>query len=141
MKIQIYKILIFVFFLFQEKRGLLKQLTTLDFPMAVVCSYRAAGKIQEELSSVDWQTVTCDEAHAVKNYGSQAHKVVRNLQRQFVILLSGTPLQNNSQELINLLMLLIPEKNLPKFNLSKTNIPTSELKNRQTTVRALRDVC
>ena len=54
-----------------------------------------------------WQII--DEAHRLKNEGSQLSLTVRALNTQYRLLLTGTPLQNNLHELWALLNFLLPE--------------------------------
>lgn len=66
-----------------------------------------------------WKYVILDEAQAIKNSQSQRWEAVSCLNTERKILLTGTPLQNNLDELFNLMQFLHPEifhnKNL--FNL------------------------
>jgi len=64
-----------------------------------------------ELASVEWEILVVDEAHRLKNHSS---KLANNLRdRRFVfkhsLLLTGTPIQNNMQELWTLLHFIDPE--------------------------------
>ncbi|KAB8611434.1 hypothetical protein FH972_025939 [Carpinus fangiana] len=49
-----------------------------------------------------------DEGHALKNSQSQRYKELMRIPAQFRLLLTGTPLQNNLQELISLLAFIMP---------------------------------
>ncbi|CEM02581.1 unnamed protein product [Vitrella brassicaformis CCMP3155] len=57
---------------------------------------------------VEWDIVCVDEAHRLKNPKSRLHQAVRQLTKQFTLLLTGTPLQNDLGELWALLSLLAP---------------------------------
>ncbi len=52
--------------------------------------------------------VIVDEAHHLRDRGSQGYKLVDGLNKRFLLLLSATPVQNNLIELYNLLTLLKP---------------------------------
>ncbi|KAH9259998.1 hypothetical protein BASA81_001770 [Batrachochytrium salamandrivorans] len=56
-----------------------------------------------------WNFIVLDEAHKVKNDESELSKVCREMDSQFRLLLTGTPLQNNFHELWSLLNFLIPQ--------------------------------
>lgn len=49
-----------------------------------------------------------DEAHKIKNEKTASYKMVRDLDKNFLLLLTATPLQNNLRELYNLITLLRP---------------------------------
>src|SRR5262249_14031978 len=52
--------------------------------------------------------VIVDEAHHLRNRNTQAWKFASELQKQFILLLTATPVQNNLEELFNLVTLLEP---------------------------------
>lgn len=55
-----------------------------------------------------WDLVIVDEAHKVKNHLSATYKLIAEIERNFVLLLTATPLQNNLRELYNLVNLIRP---------------------------------
>jgi SNF2 family DNA or RNA helicase len=55
-----------------------------------------------------WDMVIIDEAHHLRNRTSKAWQAVNTLQRQFLLLLTATPVQNSLEELYNLVTLLKP---------------------------------
>jgi SNF2 family DNA or RNA helicase len=57
---------------------------------------------------VKWDILVVDEAHYLRNRESQAWKAVNALPRQFLLLLTATPVQNSLEELYNLVTLLQP---------------------------------
>ena len=61
-----------------------------------------------QLSKKVWDIVIVDEAHSMKNSETQKHKMVKNLIKKRLLLLSATPIQNNLQELYNIVELLRP---------------------------------
>jgi len=58
--------------------------------------------------TVNWDLVIVDEAHYLRNRESQAWQAVNALPRQFLLLLTATPVQNSLEELYNLVTLLQP---------------------------------
>lgn len=50
-----------------------------------------------------------DEGHALKNSQSQRYEGLMRIKAQFRLLLTGTPLQNNLQELMSLLAFIMPQ--------------------------------
>ncbi|MBE7499131.1 MAG: DEAD/DEAH box helicase [Verrucomicrobiales bacterium] len=58
--------------------------------------------------TVKWDLLVVDEAHYLRNRDSQAWQAVNALPRQFLLLLTATPVQNSLEELYNLVTLLQP---------------------------------
>jgi len=56
-----------------------------------------------------WQYLVLDEAHQIKNYNSQRWQTMLRFNTQHRLLLTGTPLQNNLNELWSLLHFLMPK--------------------------------
>jgi SNF2 family DNA or RNA helicase len=68
-------------------------------------------KLGQHLASaqqVAWDMLIVDEAHYLRNRSSQAWAAVNALPRQFLLLLTATPVQNSLEELYNLVTLLQP---------------------------------
>jgi SNF2 family DNA or RNA helicase len=57
---------------------------------------------------VKWDILVVDEAHYLRNRESQAWQAVNTLPRQFLLLLTATPMQNSLEDLYNLVTLLQP---------------------------------
>jgi SNF2 family DNA or RNA helicase len=55
-----------------------------------------------------WDLVIIDEAHHLRNRTTQSWKFASELQKQFILLLTATPVQNQLEELFNLVTLLEP---------------------------------
>ena len=62
----------------------------------------------EVARAINWDLVIVDEAHYLRNRDSQAWQAVNALPRQFLLLLTATPVQNSLEELYNLVTLLQP---------------------------------
>jgi superfamily II DNA or RNA helicase len=56
----------------------------------------------------EWDMVIVDEAHHLKNRNTLNWKLVNNLKKRFLLLLTATPVENNLMELHNLVTLLKP---------------------------------
>ena len=74
----------------------------------LLTSYELISIDTATLGSVDWQVLVVDEAHRLKNNQSKFFKVLSNYKIQYKLLLTGTPLQNNLEELFHLLNFLSP---------------------------------
>ena len=55
-----------------------------------------------------WDMVIVDEAHHLRNRTTAIWKFTSEIQKQFILLLTATPVQNNLEELFNLVTLLEP---------------------------------
>jgi superfamily II DNA or RNA helicase len=55
-----------------------------------------------------WDMVIVDEAHHLRNRNTQLWRFASLVQKQFILLLTATPVQNNLDELFNLVTLLEP---------------------------------
>lgn len=62
------------------------------------------------LGSIDWAVLVVDEAHRLKSNQSKFFRILNNYSIQYKLLLTGTPLQNNLEELFHLLNFLNGEK-------------------------------
>ncbi|CAL1706892.1 unnamed protein product [Somion occarium] len=58
--------------------------------------------------SIEWDTCVFDEGHVLKNFQSQRYKALLRFNCRWRLLLTGTPLQNNLQEL-SLMNFILPE--------------------------------
>ncbi|CAG2172705.1 unnamed protein product [Oppiella nova] len=58
------------------------------------------------LGSLEWQVLVVDEAHRLKNNQSKFFRILNSYKINYKLLLTGTPLQNNLEELFHLLNFL-----------------------------------
>src|SRR5947207_891837 len=76
---------------------------------AIVSHDRARSKRHaEEILRHRWDLVIVDEAHKVKSERAATYKFIEKIERDFILLLTATPLQNDLRELYNLITLLRP---------------------------------
>ena len=73
-----------------------------------IASYQGAVAHAPEILKSRWDLVIVDEAHNVKNHTTAVHQLLRQVERNFMLLLTATPIQNNLRELYNLVTLLRP---------------------------------
>lgn len=74
----------------------------------VVTSYQLVVADQAYFQKMKWQYMILDEAQAIKSSQSSRWKSLLNLQCRNRLLLTGTPIQNNMQELWALLHFIMP---------------------------------
>ncbi len=76
----------------------------------VIASLAAARRPEHRqvITSELYDLVIVDEAHHLKNRASVSWKLVNELQKRFILLLTATPVQNSLNELYNLVTVLKP---------------------------------
>ena len=92
----------------ERTKKYLQEVQPLQFNI-LVTTYEYVMRDRAKLAKVDWQYIIIDEAQRMKDRQS---KLARDLDRFSAVrrlLLSGTPLQNDLQELWSLLNLLLPD--------------------------------
>ncbi len=76
---------------------------------AIVSHDRARSpRHAEEILRHRWDLVIVDEAHKVKSHRGATYQFIEKIDRDFILLLTATPLQNDLRELYNLITLLRP---------------------------------
>src|SRR5213596_3266459 len=76
---------------------------------AIVSHDRARSRRHaEEILRHRWDLVIVDEAHKVKSHRGATYQFIERIERDFILLLTATPLQNDLRELYNLITLLRP---------------------------------
>lgn len=75
----------------------------------IVISYGLVVNNIEHLQKVHWHTVVLDEAQAIKNASTRRAKCVKQLNADFRIVTTGTPVQNNLMDLHSLFSFLNPQ--------------------------------
>lgn len=84
---------------------LLPQLGTGDLALV---SYGLLPFIGDELQAINWANIVLDEAQAIKNTATKRAKIVQNLQGDFKLATTGTPIENHLGELWSLFRFLNP---------------------------------
>ncbi|MFA8450179.1 MAG: DEAD/DEAH box helicase [Bacteroidales bacterium] len=74
----------------------------------LVCSYGLLQTEAELLKDKQWSVAILDEAHAIKNYASKRAKAAWKLNANYKIVTTGTPIQNNLDELWSLFEFINP---------------------------------
>lgn len=90
-----------------DRASVLENLQPFDL---VVCTY---GLLQQEevaelLAKVAWQVIVLDEAQAIKNMATKRSQSAMNLQAEFKLITTGTPIENHLGELWNLFRFINP---------------------------------
>lgn len=72
-------------------------------PEYVICSYQSVLTDWRYISRLPLDAVVCDEATALKNFGSKTAKAIKKLTPRFRIALTGTPVENRPEELFSIM--------------------------------------
>ncbi|XP_023811077.1 chromodomain-helicase-DNA-binding protein 5 isoform X2 [Oryzias latipes] len=76
----------------------------------LLTSYELITIDQAILGSISWACLVVDEAHRLKNNQSKFFRILNGYKIYYKLLLTGTPLQNNLEELFHLLNFLTPDR-------------------------------
>ena len=122
---------------------------TMDEIDVIVTTYDTAvsDKGDNKFLRKDVRPTVCvfDEGHALKNSKSKRHQQLMRIPAKFRLLLTGTPLQNNLQELVSLLNFILPElftdltdslESIFKFKATTTDADHAALLSKQRIQRA-----
>ncbi|GAA6062362.1 hypothetical protein JCM10212_004208 [Sporobolomyces blumeae] len=97
-----------------ERDEIRRELRSLDELDVVVTTYNiATGSVDDQKflkRKMDFKVAVFDEGHQLKNSESKKYKDLMQIRAQWRLLLTGTPLQNNLQELVSLLSFILPEQ-------------------------------
>lgn len=75
----------------------------------LITSYEICLREKNSLKRLSFDYIVIDEAHRIKNMDSMLSQIVRAFNSRGRLLITGTPLQNNLQELFALLNFICPE--------------------------------
>ncbi len=91
----------------QQYRSLAKAFWDEPFVVASI-NLAKSKKNYSRVVAREWDLVIVDEAHHLKNRTTLNWKLVNELKKRFLLLLTATPVENNLMELYNLITLLKP---------------------------------
>ncbi|KAI9273838.1 SNF2 family N-terminal domain-containing protein, partial [Helicostylum pulchrum] len=106
----------------------------------IVTTYNIATSNAEDrsfLKKLKCRSMILDEGHMIKNCTSARYKFLMKISVPFRLLLTGTPLQNNLQELVSLLIFIMPdtfaqyEEEVRSIFKIRVNAPTKDEKKGQ----------
>lgn len=87
----------------------LKSIEILDKPQLILTTYTTARLDFSLLSQLSYECIILDEAQAIKNAHTQTSETVKKLNSSFRLSITGTPIENNLQELWSHFHFLIPD--------------------------------
>ena len=76
----------------------------------VVTNVETVTKELEVIQSINWHFVIIDEAHRLKNIKAKIYGMLYSLNMDHILLMTGTPIQNNLDEIFALLHFIAPTK-------------------------------
>ncbi|WVQ73853.1 hypothetical protein IAR50_003434 [Cryptococcus sp. DSM 104548] len=85
-----------------------ERVLTQDFDV-LITSYEMCLREKSTLKRFSWEYIIIDEAHRIKNVDSLLSQIIRTFVSRGRLLITGTPLQNNLQELWALLNFILPD--------------------------------
>ncbi|OCF45020.1 transcription activator snf2l1 [Kwoniella heveanensis CBS 569] len=93
----------------EERQELInKRILTQDFNV-LITSYEMVLREKSTMKKFSWEYIIIDEAHRIKNVDSLLSQIIRTFTSRGRLLITGTPLQNNLQELWALLNFILPD--------------------------------
>ncbi|KAI9244805.1 SNF2 family N-terminal domain-containing protein [Sporodiniella umbellata] len=75
----------------------------------LITTYEMASSGVAQLKDIPWKCAIFDEAHRLKNKQSKVGEILKTFSIEHKVLLTGTPLQNNLDELYSLLNFMQPD--------------------------------
>ena len=94
-----------IFYRGKNRQEILQSLKPYDL---VICSYGLLPQDADVIADVQWTTALLDEAQAIKNIGTKRTKAAWNIQADFKMITTGTPIENHLGELWSLFRFLNP---------------------------------
>ncbi|EDQ99523.1 SNF2 family DNA-dependent ATPase [Laccaria bicolor S238N-H82] len=100
----------------KEERSMLRQTLTdtqrLGWEVLITTYNLAQGDDRDRkfFRRIDWNCCIYDEGHVLKNFQSQRYQSLLKFGSNWRLLLTGTPLQNNLQELVSLMNFILPDQ-------------------------------
>lgn len=73
-----------------------------------ITTYDTLVNKKSDFSDVHFDTLILDESQFVKNFRTKRYRAIKNINADFLLALTGTPIENNIEELWSLLNLLNP---------------------------------
>lgn len=94
----------------------------------LLTNVETVNKELELIQSIRWHFVIIDEAHRLKNMHSKIYRYMYSLTMDHILLMTGTPIQNNIDEIFALLHFIEPSKfpSLSEFKAKHHNIESAE---------------
>lgn len=74
----------------------------------LICSYAKARNYFKQLSTIVWDVMVLDESHNIRSIKAQTTQVIHQLKAQSNIILSGTPMVNNTFDLYAQFEVILP---------------------------------
>lgn len=78
-------------------------------PDVLITSYGTARVDIDILNEIQWNTIVLDESHNIKNHQAQVSKAVLTLKADMRVILSGTPIMNETLDLYPQLSFILPQ--------------------------------
>lgn len=70
-----------------------------DGSFFTICNYEQVLRDYLAIEKVNWDLIILDEGQRIKNWEARTSRIIKSLKSRFALVLSGTPLENNLDEL------------------------------------------
>jgi superfamily II DNA or RNA helicase len=91
-----------------------------------ICNYEQVARYRDAVSQKCWDLLILDEAQRIKNYETISHKAAADINSRFLLILTGTPLENSLGELYTLVRLADQHILGPAFRFLNAHKQTDE---------------
>jgi superfamily II DNA or RNA helicase len=91
-----------------------------------ICNYEQVSRDSSVISRSDWDLLILDEAQRIKNWESLSHRAVAEIKSRYLLILTGTPLENSLAELYTLVKLVDNQLLGPAFRFLNAHKETDE---------------
>lgn len=92
-----------------ERKELREQYFVKNQKAVIITSYEIVLRDFEHLNRISWKFLIVDEGHRLKNVNCKLIRELKKLKTSNRLLITGTPLQNNLNELWSLLNFILPD--------------------------------
>jgi superfamily II DNA or RNA helicase len=91
-----------------------------------ICNYEQVMRDRVHIMQAKWDLVILDEAQRIKNWETSSHRAVASIKSRYLLILTGTPLENSLGELYTLVKLVDEQLLGPAFRFLNAHKQTDE---------------
>ncbi|MDR1677496.1 MAG: DEAD/DEAH box helicase [Deltaproteobacteria bacterium] len=91
-----------------------------------ICNYEQITRDRSIVTRTDWDLLILDEAQRIKNWETASHRAVAEIKSRYLLILTGTPLENSLAELYTLVRLVDNQLLGPAFRFLNAHKETDE---------------
>jgi SNF2 family DNA or RNA helicase len=91
-----------------------------------ICNYEQVMRDRQYINATEWDLLILDEAQRIKNWETASHRAVAAIKSRYIVILTGTPLENSLGELYTLVRLVDSHILGPAFRFLNAHKETDE---------------